>query len=325
MKILVVDDELLSVELLKEVLKEMGYEVMVCSNGTEALAFLQKNVDCRIVITDWEMPDMDGLELCRQVRSWARGSYIYIIMLTSRGGTASVVEGLEAGADDFMSKPFHPAELAVRIQSGSRVMSLEASNMALFALASLAESREPGTDGHLERVRRISQGLARAVVEKKLFGGRVGESFVEDIYLAAPLHDIGMIQVPEHIFVHDDSLGVSQHHQMQQHTLLGAQALAQVAEKTSEVGFLKMAKDIALCHHERFDGNGYPKGIAGDRIPLAARIVGLADAYSALVSPRSYRDRLSPDEAFAILVEGRGTVFDSRLVGLFSELRESLG
>ncbi|MCG8472474.1 MAG: response regulator [Desulfobacterales bacterium] len=320
MKIMVVDDELLSVELLKEVLKEMGYDVVVFSNGLDALSFLKNNGECRIVITDWEMPDMDGLELCRQIRDWSRGSYIYIIMLTSRGGTASVVEGLEAGADDFMSKPFHPAELAVRIQSARRVMSLEASNMALFALARLAERREPGTHGHLERVRDMSQELAKMVMERKLFGGRVGDDFVEDIYLAAPLHDIGMLQVPEHIITQVGSLSEAQQKEMQEHTLLGAKALGDVVEDALEVGFLKMARDIILCHHERFDGSGYPKGIAGDRIPLAARIVGIADAYSALLSPRSYRHALTPQEAFATIEQGGGSQFDSRLVTLFSEL-----
>jgi len=152
MRVLIVDDDEIARDLLSEALTGAGYEVSVARNGREALEILRTGV-FRLVISDWEMPEMNGLELCRRIRERHFSSYVYLILVTSRDGTDNVVEGLNAGADDFISKPFHPAELRVRVRSGMRLLSLESRNLTIFTLAKLAESRSPETGAHLERMR----------------------------------------------------------------------------------------------------------------------------------------------------------------------------
>ena len=323
MNVLVVDDEILSVELLKEALNRTGYEVAVRENGSEALAYLRDHGECRIVITDWEMPDMDGLELTRRIRQDSIGHYVYIIMVTSRGGTANVVEGLEAGADDFMSKPFHPSELEVRLRSGLRLMSLEASNMTIFALAKLAESRDPETGAHLERVRGYSRALAVRMAAEGPLRGEIDTAFVENMYLTTPLHDIGKVAIPDYVLLKPGRLTDDEFEIMKRHTTEGAATLDSVLQMAPHASFLRVARDIALCHHERYDGTGYPRGLSGNGIPLAARIFSLADVYDALISKRVYKPAYSHDVAKNLIVEGEGTQFDPYVVEAFLSLEET--
>ena len=323
MNVLVVDDELLAVELLKEALYTMGYQVTVRENGREALAYLREHGDCRMVITDWEMPDMDGLELTRRIRQETLGHYVYIIMVTSRGGTANVVEGLEAGADDFMSKPFHPAELEVRLRSGQRLMALEASNMTIFALAKLAESRDPETGAHLERVRGYSRALAAYMGTHGPQRHEIDAIFIENIYLTAPLHDIGKVAIPDHVLLKPGRLTDKEFEIMKTHTTEGAATLNSVMEVAPHATFLRVARDIALCHHERYDGGGYPRGLAGTDIPFSARIFSVADVYDALISKRVYKAAFSHDVAKNLILEGEGTQFDPDVIQAFLALEET--
>ena len=323
MNVLVVDDELLAVELLKEALYTMGYQVTVRENGREALAYLREHGDCRMVITDWEMPDMDGLELTQRIRQETLGHYVYIIMVTSRGGTANVVEGLEAGADDFMSKPFHPAELEVRLRSGQRLMSLEASNMTIFALAKLAESRDPETGAHLERVRGYSRALAAYMATHGPQHDEIDATFIENIYLTTPLHDIGKVAIPDHVLLKPGRLTEKEFEIMKTHTTEGAATLNSVLEVAPHATFLRVARDIALCHHERFDGGGYPRGLVGTDIPLSARIFSVADVYDALISKRVYKAAFSHDVAKSLILEGEGTQFDPDVIQAFLALEEA--
>lgn len=320
MSVLVVDDELLSVELLKEALTSMGYRVGVRENGRDALAYLREHGECRIVITDWEMPDMDGIELTRRIRQEVLGHYIYIIIVTSRGGTANVVEGLEAGADDFMSKPFHPAELEVRLRSGQRLMALEASNMTIFALAKLVESRDPETGAHLERVRGYSRALAAHMAEGGPYHGEIDAAFIENIYLTAPLHDIGKVAIPDYVLLKPGRLTDAEFEIMKMHTTEGAATLDSVLQVAPHASFLRVARDIALCHHERYDGSGYPRGLKGTEIPLSARIFSLADVYDALISKRVYKSAFSHDVAKNLILEGEGTQFDPHVISAFLDL-----
>jgi len=323
MNVLVVDDEVLSVELLKEALITMGYQVAVRENGHDALTYLRDHGDCRIVITDWEMPDMDGIELTRQIRNETLGHYVYIIMVTSRGGTANVVEGLEAGADDFMSKPFHPSELEVRLRSGQRLMSLEASNMTIFALAKLAESRDPETGAHLERVRGYSRALASHMSTDGPYSDQIDATFIENIYLTTPLHDIGKVAIPDYVLLKPGRLTDAEFEIMKMHTTEGAATLNSVLEVAPHASFLRVARDIALCHHERYDGSGYPRGLKGTDIPLSARIFCLADVYDALISKRVYKAAFSHDVAKNLIMEGEGTQFDPQVIAAFLQLEET--
>ncbi len=323
MNVLVVDDDPISVELLKDALNTMGHEVAVRENGSGALAYLRNHGECRMVITDWEMPDMDGLALTQRIRQETLGHYVYIIMVSSREGTDNVVAGLEAGADDFMSKPFSPAELEVRLRAGKRLMALEASNLTIFALAKLAESRDPETGAHLERVRGYSRALAAHMSSNGPYRHDIDAIFIENIYLTTPLHDIGKVAIPDHVLLKPGRLTEKEFAIMKTHTTEGAATLESVLQVAPQASFLHVARDIALCHHERFDGAGYPRGLVGTDIPLSARIFSVADVYDALISKRVYKAAFSHEVAKSLILEGEGTQFDSHVIEAFLSIEAS--
>ena len=177
MKILIVEDEPVAMDILGAALKGMGHEVFEARNGCEAMDVL-RNSNCRFVIADWNMPEMNGVELCRAIRAEELGGYVYILLLTVRSGTSSIVEGLSAGADEFMSKPFETEELSVRIRTGERILSLQTHEVTIFALAKLAESRDPETGAHLERTQRYTRILAEYLADPEAFSGRSDPEFI---------------------------------------------------------------------------------------------------------------------------------------------------
>ncbi|HUG94225.1 MAG TPA: response regulator, partial [Planctomycetaceae bacterium] len=192
MRVLIVDDDDLALELLQHALTQAGYKVEAARNGVEALDLLRSGA-FRLVISDWEMPEMSGLELCRRVRERRSGGYIYVILLTSHGQTQDVVEGLNAGADDFIVKPFHPAELCVRLRAGERILSLDTRDVTILALAKLAESRDAETGAHLERMREYCRVIASHLSHQDKFREEVDGEYVEALYRTSPLHDIGKV------------------------------------------------------------------------------------------------------------------------------------
>jgi putative two-component system response regulator len=260
---------------------------------------------------------MDGVELCRRIRAAEFPGYVYVILLTSRDDIQDVVEGLTAGADDFMTKPFHPAELRVRIRVGERILSLETREVAIFALAKLAESRDPETGEHLERMRNYARILAQHLATTPQHAGAVDDEFIRLIYLTSPLHDIGKVGIPDSVLLKPGRLSNREFEIMKQHALIGAETLEAAARQYPGVAYLRMARDIAAGHHERFDGSGYPEGRAGEDIPLSARIVALADVYDALTSKRVYKPAFAPDIARSMIVGESGKHFDPALVEAF--------
>lgn len=329
MRILTVDDDEITLEMLQAVLTQAGHQVDVAHNGEEALQAL-RSVGHRLVITDWEMPGMNGVDLCRAIRRHDFSGYTYTIMLTSYKSTDRIVEGLSAGADDFLVKPFDPEELAVRVRAGARILSLETRDMTIFALAKLAESRDPETGSHLERVRMYSRLIATWLSEAGRPGYDIDAEFIHTVYLTSPLHDIGKIGVPDCILLKPARLSDREFEIMKTHAAIGARTLEAALLQFPDVKFLLMARDIAAAHHERFDGTGYPAGLVGRDIPLSARIVALADVYDALTTRRVYKDVLEHDLAKATILEESGTHFDPQIVRAFEvceqgfvEVRES--
>lgn len=318
MEILVADDEAVAAEFLTGVLEELGHEVTVVGDGREALDCLLTGT-WRVLISDWEMPSMDGLELCRTIRAKELGRYVYVILLTVHDGTRHIVEGLSAGADEFMSKPFVPEELAVRLRTAERILSLESREMAIFAMAKLAESRDPETGSHLERVRSYCNVMSEALAVRKKYASLITPSFTRMIYQTTPLHDIGKVGIPDYILLKPDRLTGAEFEVMKTHTTIGAEMLASVMQNHPGGEFLRMARDVAGCHHERYDGSGYPNGLAGDDIPLAARIFSVADVYDALVSKRVYKAAFSHEVAVDIIMKGLGTQFDPEILASFKE------
>jgi putative two-component system response regulator len=316
MKILIVDDDPMATEMLRHALIKAGHEVAAAGNGIEALEALTKE-SYRLVISDWTMPEMDGVELCRRIRAMAGAGYIYIILLTARNSQEDTVEGLSAGADDFMPKPFNPAELTLRVRIGERVLSLETRDVTIFALAKLAESRDPETGAHLERVCNYSRILAQHLSTLPKFQKDVDPAFVRLIFQTSPLHDIGKVAIPDCVLLKPGRLSDREFEIMKSHSLFGAQTLDAALRQHPEAGFLRMARDIAATHHERFDGTGYPNKLKGTDIPLCGRIVAVADVYDALTTKRVYKNGFSHDIARSMIVQERGTHFDPDLVDAF--------
>jgi putative two-component system response regulator len=316
MKVLIVDDDEVSLEVLSHVLTESGHEVESACDGVEALEILRGG-ECRLVISDWMMPRMNGLELCRQVRRMEFSGYVYFILLTGREGTENVVTGLSAGADDFLTKPFDPAELRVRIRSAERVLSLETRDVAIFALAKLAESRDPETGAHLERVRAYSRLIAAHFFEHGTIREDVDDDFVRLIYVTSPLHDIGKVGIPDAVLLKPGRLSDREFEIMKAHTTIGAETLDAALHQFPGVNFLRMARDIALTHHERFDGSGYPHGLSGEAIPLCGRIVALADVYDALTTKRVYKAAFTHEVARGVMLKESGNHFDPEIVEVF--------
>lgn len=322
MKILIVDDDDITQCLVQNMLTDAGYDVVLAGDGKQALELL-KEEPCRMVISDWEMPDINGLELCKSIREEYSSTYIYVILLTCHKSAEDTVQGLSAGADDFISKPFNPAELLVRVRAGERILSLETRDMAILALAKLTESRDPETGAHLDRVRNYCRVIATHLYKKNHFPGELNPGFIRLIYLTSPLHDIGKVGIPDCVLLKPGRLSDEEFDIMKAHTTIGAETLRAACREFPSAAFLQMASDIAMYHHERYDGNGYPEGLSQEEIPLSSRIVALADVYDALTSKRVYKEAYSHEVAQKIITENSGTQFDPIVVEAFLQNLEA--
>jgi putative two-component system response regulator len=315
-RILVVDDDPIVVTLVSVNLRKAGYEVHTASDGLEALEYLSRN-RCGIVISDWNMPRLDGLKFCKQIRMQVSEGYTYIVLLTSQGKTEQRVQGLAAGADDFLTKPFDPRELLERVRVAERILQLETREALIFAMAKLAESRDPETGQHLERVQRYSVVLCRELAMDSPYSEQITPDFTRLIYQTCPLHDIGKVGIPDAVLQKPGKLTGEEFEIMKRHTVIGADAIRATLEHSPSATFLRMASEIALTHHEKFDGSGYPHGLAGEAIPLSGRVIALVDVYDALTSKRVYKDAFTHAKAKEIIVDGSGKHFDPVLVDAF--------
>jgi len=321
MDVLVVDDEPISRQMAAHALKTAGYCVHQACNGREALEILlASSID--LVVCDWSMPEMDGLELCRRLRSGTVDRYIFVILLTGNGRPEDTLMGLQAGADEFLVKPFNPVELILRVNIGRRIIEQESRAITVFALARLAESRDFETGGHLRRVSQYCRVLAEHLRSRDVFDGQIDADFVRMVAETSPLHDIGKVAIPDSILRKPGPLTADEFAIMKTHTVHGAAALSETAAEFPNARFLQMAHEIALYHHEKFNGSGYPFGLSGDQIPLAARIVALADAYDAITSKRSYKAAIPPEQARSLIVVDSGTHFDPRVVASFLAMED---
>lgn len=321
MEILIVDDDPLVRLVLQHVLTRAGFTVQSAENGQQALAMLREHL-YPIIISDWEMPEMSGVELCRALRAQRLSRYVYFILLTSRDGTQDTIQGLQSGADDFVTKPFDKTELLLRVKVGQRLLSMQARDLTIFALAKLAESRDCETGAHLDRVRNYVRVLAQYLSTLPAYQSQINAGYVELIYLTSPLHDIGKVAIPDSILLKPGKLTVDEFEIMKTHATIGAQTLDAVLRYNPEAEFLSMAMDIAYAHHEKFDGSGYPRGLVGEDIPLAARIVALADVFDALTCKRVYKAAFAHAKVKQIILDGAGKHFDPALVQAFLVLEE---
>ena len=322
MKILIADDELVSRKKMGKLIQNLGHETLIAKDGDEAWEIWQEE-RVRLVVTDWVMPEMDGLELVRKIRQSEGSQYTYIIMVTSKSNIQDIVDGIDAGADDFVSKPFIKEELQVRIRAGERLLGFETRDIVIFSMAKLAESRDPETGNHLERIRYYSKVLAESMFKSGESPDEIDRLFIDNIFRTSPLHDIGKIGIPDHVLLKPGRLDDKEFEIMKLHSRIGFETLNEALGRYPKADYLKMSADIALSHHEKYDGTGYPDGLKGSEIPLAARIVALSDVYDALVSKRVYKEAYQHDTARALILEGKGTHFDPLVINAFLDCEKT--
>jgi putative two-component system response regulator len=315
-QVLIVDDDDFALSMLDNTLSRMGYTTISARDGNEAMEVLRRG-DIRLVITDWDMPGMNGVDLCRTIRREDLSGYVYVIMLTGREGPRQQMEGLYAGADDFINKPLDPENLLICLKTAERILSLETRDVALFALAKLAESRDSETGSHVERVQSYSRLIGQNLSPEVKTSAGVDAEFIRLLYQTSPLHDLGKVGIPDAVLLKPGKLTPAEFAIMKTHTIVGAETLDAALQRFPNARFLQLAREIAISHHEKFDGSGYPYGLAGQQIPMCGRIVAVADVYDALTSRRVYKEAIPHEQAVAIIRRDRGTHFDPDIVDAF--------
>ncbi len=327
-RILIVDDQYANVRVLEVTLDRAGYADLVSTTDPLEAERLFDATAPDLVLLDLHMPQLDGIALLRRLRARTpAGAFLPILVLTADATRQARAEALEAGASDFLTKPFDPTEVLLRIRNlldtrrlhqalarqnellearvRARTRELELTQLEILdRLAAAAEFRDDATGQHTRRVGALAARLARAL--------GMPEAFVTLIERTAPLHDVGKIAVPDEVLLKPGPLTPAEMAVVQSHTMIGARLLG-----GGRFPLMRMAETIAWTHHERWDGQGYPRGLAGAATPLAGRIVAVADAYDAMTSPRPYQAARSPEEARRILAAGAGTQWDPAVVTAF--------
>jgi putative two-component system response regulator len=286
MRILVAEDNHFYRLALKAILHEWGYEVVEARDGAEAWQVLTARDAPQIAILDWLMPELSGLDLCRQVRALHRPEPTYIIILTSLDGKENIINAFQAGADDFIHKPFDREQLRARLHVGKRIVGLQTSQTVVFTFARAVEAKSPFTQGHADRVTHYAMSLAEVL----------GVPDVEKDVLrrGALLHDIGKISIPDAILNKPGALAPSEYEIIKQHPTLGVEIVKPLQS-------LQDVLPLIRWHHERLDGRGYPDGLSGEKIPFLVRVLSVADVYDALSSERPYRPAMPHEQCLEIM------------------------
>lgn len=333
--ILIVDDNKTSLSSAKSALNDV-YKVTAVTSGAQALKFLEKNL-CDVILLDINMPEMDGFEVMEKIRKNSERADIPIIFLTADSDAETESRCLEEGAADFIAKPFVLNVMRSRI---SRILELDdlrknlaekldertqhisqIQQMMVLGMATMVESRDNSTGGHIKRTSMVVETFARKL---SALSYGLSRSFLKKVIRAAPMHDLGKITVDDRILRKQGKFTDDEYEEMKNHSREGARIVKQILEGVEEEEFVKIAVNIAHYHHEKWDGTGYPTGIAGEDIPVEARIMALADVFDALVSKRCYKDAFSYDKAFGIIEESLGSHFDPELGRIFITCRPEL-
>ena len=300
--VLVVDDGEVNRALVEAFLSDLDCRLQSSEDGPSALAAIDRETP-DLVLLDVQMPGMDGYEVCRRIKARPRGRLLPVVMLTALDNANDRVLALEAGADDFMSKPVDRIELVARVRSALRLKAvydtLDSAEQVIFSLAAAVEAKDKYTEKHTHRVAETARrvGMKLGLPDRAL----------DALYRGGIIHDIGKIGVPDAILLKPGPLAGDEIRIMRAHTTIGESI---VRPLRSGANLLPIIRN----HHERFDGNGYPDGLAGRAIPRLARIVAVCDSYDALVTDRPYRKARSVDEAIATLADGAGKQWDPEVV-----------
>ena len=340
-EILIVDDTPANLELLAGILKACGYAVRLAAHGEMALRAVRLRAP-ELILLDINMPGMDGYSVCRSLKAEPDLRHIPVIFISAQAEPGQKEAAFDCGGVDFITKPFSVTEIEARVGTHLRLGRLQramedrnlrlqrtegeqtasaAQESTIFALAKLAEAREAEDNGHLERIRAFCRLLAEAVRRDPELGPGLPDDFAETVYRASSLHDIGKTGIPDAILLKHGPLDEAEFEAVKRHTVVGSQTLAEVHDQYPNPQ-LAMAIDIARSHHEKWDGAGYPDGLAGADIPLGARIMAIADAYDAIRSRRCYKGDIPHEDACRRIAGEKGRHFDPRLTDLFLQLHE---
>ncbi|MBL8339151.1 MAG: two-component system response regulator [Rhodoferax sp.] len=338
--ILVVDDSAENLALLSDLLLPL-YEVRAVNSGERALRAAASQPRPDLILLDVMMPEIDGYEVLWRLRDNPETANIPVIFVTALDASVDEAHGLELGAVDYITKPIKPAITLARVKAhldlkaardwlADRNQALEAEvsrrmaenlfiqNVTIRCLGHLAEIRDPETGNHLRRTQRYVQLLCEELRPNPDFHDFLTDANIDLLVRSAPLHDIGKVGIPDHILLKPGKLTAGEWAVMKTHSDIGSMAIDQVeADAERPVAFLQCAKLIIRHHHEKWDGSGYPDGLAGTAIPIPARLMALADVFDALISRRPYKEPFSLDDAVKMIQGGRGTHFDPAVVDAF--------
>jgi putative two-component system response regulator len=351
-RIMVVDDNITNLKYAKTALSEM-YDVFTVPSSAKMFSVLESMEDGlpSLILLDINMPEMDGLEAIKILKSKTETRDIPIIFLTSKNDPDSEVEGLDLGAVDYIAKPFQPHLLRKRVEihltmefqrqrlekqtlelqnfnanlqrmveeKAGRVLELQGA--ILSTLADLVESRDDITGGHVHRTKRQLGILIVAIQEFGLYREDTASWDIDLLLQSSQLHDVGKISIRDSILMKPGKLTPEEFEEMKSHSMFGVRIIEKIGDNTSESDFLKHSKIFARAHHEKWDGTGYPDGLRGEGIPLQGRLMAIADVYDALTSDRPYKKAFSHDEASRIIIDGSGTHFDPVLIDVFKEVK----
>ncbi|MFZ4539050.1 HD domain-containing phosphohydrolase [Propionivibrio sp.] len=352
-RILIVDDDPVVAGMLGVTLAAAGYAITETNSGEEALALLNKEALPDMVFLDIEMGNgIDGFEVCRQIKADPATQRIPVIFLTAKNELADEQRGFALGAVDYITKPISALIVLARVRTHlllkaaadflhdrnayleqevqrrteealRRTEELRISQeVTMVALATLAETRDNETGNHIVRTQHYMRALARHLRHHPRFSAVLDDQFVDRLFKAAPLHDIGKVGIPDRILLKPGRLDTEEFEIMKTHTTLGRDAIETALQRSGvRVPLLETAMEIALSHQEKWDGSGYPEGLAGDAIPLSARLMAVADVYDALISLRVYKAAMTHEQAAAIIIAGRGQHFDPDITDAFIALQ----
>lgn len=349
-RILIVDDEAFYIDVLVNLLKQ-EYRISVAKDGVLALERATSATPPDLILLDILMPEMGGYEVCRQLKSDASTRHIPIIFLTMKSEVDDEIRGFNLGAVDYITKPMSPpivlsrvathlALARVRLSAENQNQLLEqkimerteeirersqeisrTQDVAILCMASLAETRDNETGNHIQRTQHYVKLLSEHLKDRPHFRDYLDDETVDLLYKSAPLHDIGKVGVPDRILLKPGALNEDEWEEMKKHARHGYEAMLRAEEKLGSTSFLRVAREITLTHHEKWDGSGYPDGLTGDAIPVAGRLMALADVYDALISKRVYKEAFTHEQAVTEILKARGTHFDPEVVDAFNALK----
>lgn len=337
-KILVVDDMEINREILRSLLED-NFDIIEATDGYEAIDQISANwMQLSLVLLDLVMPNADGFHVLDYMRK--RDYHIPVIIITANGEPEHEKRGLSMGAVDFVAKPFDPDIVRLRVKANINLKAYQEHlevmveqqiektagiwASVLQSMADIIESRNLDTGSHVKRTTLISRFIAQRMTLKGKEGYYFSPKHTRFMYEAASLHDVGKIGIPDAILLKPGSLTEDEFKIMQNHTILGKDIAEKITQYSDDEYYKKFCRDICFCHHERWDGAGYPSKLKGADIPLAARIVAIADTYDAITNDRPYRQGRPHEIAVKIITDMKGSQFDPYLIDVFLEIESQL-